>query len=301
MIICIKQLKKAKTKSGKQYYSFIANVEDGSKKDGKIWDIAAELKENDIISAIQFNEESYNGKTQLIVKDYEVLSEKQSKEFSHLQTATAIKFDKQECYSYIKHMIGKMGRFSKLVFDIIKDNEAGFLESPGAKAVHHDFKGGLLCHTYYVLKTCEKLSELYSDNIDVELLFAAAVLHDIGKIKVYSFEKDGTISNTLLGISLEHLYIGAETVENYVCKNKYDLTPKDVLMLKHCILSHHGQKDWGSPVVPAIFTAQLLHFADNIDAKYGIWKGSMFNTDKDQVFTDRVISLGGAIVINEKI
>lgn len=145
-----------------------------------------------------------------------------------------------------------------------------FKESPGAKTHHHNYIGGLLMHTLEVIKICEVVATFHKE-LDKDLLFAGAFLHDVGKIQSYSYEGAAivlTSKDNLIG----HLPLGALTVTEAITKLRADGKDFPVELenkLLHLILSHHGEIDlaYGSPVNPQIPEAVVLFHADNLDAQ----------------------------------
>jgi 3'-5' exoribonuclease len=140
-----------------------------------------------------------------------------------------------------------------------------FCNAPSAKIHHHNYLGGLLEHTVEVLIICRTVCELFPQ-LDSDLLYTGAILHDVGKITNYDYDLTYIdISNE--GRLLDHLFISCDMVKEQM---KVIQTPKDIqLQLLHLILSHHGdvQNGWGSPVNPKTPEAVALHYADNLDAK----------------------------------
>lgn len=132
-----------------------------------------------------------------------------------------------------------------------------------AKSVHHGFVGGLLEHTLGVTKNCAYFAEAYSI-LNADLLIAAAIFHDIGKMEELSVfpENDYTDEGQLLG----HIMIGAMKVKERIASIP-NFPRKLENELIHCILAHHGELEFGSPKKPALAEAVALAFADNLDAK----------------------------------
>ena len=132
-----------------------------------------------------------------------------------------------------------------------------------AKSVHHGFVGGLLEHTLGVTKNCDFFAKHYPI-LNRDLLVTAAICHDIGKLQELSRfpENDYTDAGQLLGhivIGTEWIGLAAQKIEGFpVCLANE---------LKHCILAHHGELEFGSPKKPALVEAFALSFADNLDAK----------------------------------
>lgn len=156
----------------------------------------------------------------------------------------------------------------KKLLDIFFNDEKfteEFYSSPSAKIYHHNYVGGLLEHTAEVLKICKVTAEIFPE-LDKDLLYTGAILHDIGKIKTYNydlvmidFSKDGKL--------LDHLFISTDMVKEKIKETKM---PEDLATeILHLILSHHGEvkNGWGSPVNPQTPEAVALHNADNLDAK----------------------------------
>ena len=132
-----------------------------------------------------------------------------------------------------------------------------------AKSVHHGFVGGLLEHTLSVVKLCDYYAGYYP-GINRDLLLTAAMFHDIGKTKELSVfpENDYTDDGQLLG----HIIIGTEMVGERI-RTIPGFPEKLATELKHCILAHHGELEYGSPKKPALLEALALNFVDNTDAK----------------------------------
>ena len=138
-----------------------------------------------------------------------------------------------------------------------------FKAHSAAKTVHHSFSGGLLEHTLSVVKFCEYMAGAYPI-LNKDLLYTAAMCHDIGKIKELSPfpENDYTDDGQLLG----HIVMGVEMVDDAI-RTIPEFPPKLASELKHCILAHHGELEYGSPKKPALAEAFALNFADCADAK----------------------------------
>ena len=115
-----------------------------------------------------------------------------------------------------------------------------------AKSVHHGFVGGLLEHTLNVTKLCYYYVKQYPF-LNKDLLLCAALFHDVGKMKEISRfpENDYTDDGQLLG----HIVMGVELVGASI--RRIPNFPKKLASeLKHCILAHHGELEYGSPKKP---------------------------------------------------
>lgn len=142
-----------------------------------------------------------------------------------------------------------------------------FFNAPSAKVHHHNYLGGLSEHTVEVLLICKKTCEIFPE-IDQDLLYTGAILHDIGKLKAYDYDMV-TIDISSEGRLLDHLFISCDMVKEKIRECNIGM-PEDLqIHLLHILLSHHGdvKNGWGSPVNPQTPEAVALHHADNLDAK----------------------------------
>lgn len=138
-----------------------------------------------------------------------------------------------------------------------------FKRAPAAKYFHHGYLGGLLEHTLSVSRMAVKVAEQYPD-LDGDLLLAGAILHDIGKIDELNYELSIEYSDQ--GRLLGHIVLGILRLEEKL-KTLKGFPPELATRLKHLILSHHGEFDFGSPKRPKFLEAFALHLIDDLDAK----------------------------------
>ena len=148
-----------------------------------------------------------------------------------------------------------------------------------AKSVHHGFVGGLLEHTLSVTQNCDYFAKHYKV-LNRDLLLTAAMFHDVGKLQELSTfpENDYTDAGQLLG----HIMIGAEWIGEEI-RNIDGFPIVLANELKHCILAHHGELEYGSPKKPALIEAVALSFADNIDAKIETFKELITNVPENNL------------------
>ena len=156
-----------------------------------------------------------------------------------------------------------------------KEFEKRFKFHSAAKSVHHGYVGGLFEHTLSVTKLCNYYTQAYP-MLHKDLLLAAAMFHDVGKLQELSVfpENDYTDAGQLLG----HIIIGEEWVGERI-RTIPDFPVKLANELKHCILAHHGELEYGSPKKPAIAEAIALSFADNTDAKMQTMKEALASAE----------------------
>ncbi|MDD2582213.1 MAG: HD domain-containing protein [Desulfuromonadaceae bacterium] len=138
-----------------------------------------------------------------------------------------------------------------------------YCQAPAAKGMHHVYLGGLLEHSLALVKLAKTIVPLYG-GINEDLLIVGALLHDVGKIYEMSFARafDYTDAGKLLG----HITIGVELVDEKI--RQVEGFPRELaLLLKHMLLSHHGQYEYGSPKRPKTIEATILNYLDDMDSK----------------------------------
>ncbi|MBS7339458.1 MAG: 3'-5' exoribonuclease YhaM family protein [Suilimivivens sp.] len=257
----------AMTKNGKPYESILLQDKTGT-LDAKIWDPNnAGIGEFDVLDYIEVYGEvtSFQGALQVNVKR---IRKCQEGEYSPADYLPVSKYNIDEMFgallSYIDQVENKY--LKELLKAFFVEDEAfitAFKKSSAAKTVHHGFMGGLLQHTLSVVRLCEYYCSAYS-MLNKDLLISAAICHDIGKTREISLfpQNDYTDEGQFLG----HIVIGTEMVGEKI--RKIEGFPTMLASeLKHCILAHHGEYEFGSPKKPAIMEAVALNFADNTDAK----------------------------------
>lgn len=266
-IYLCKHKQAAVTKNGKSYENVILQDKTGT-IDAKIWDPnSAGIADFDALDYVEVygDVSSFQGALQVSIKrtrlcqegeydaaDYLPVSSKNMDEMY----AAVLKYIGQIENSYLKRM---MEAFFVEDTDFIKS----FKASSAAKTVHHGFVGGLLEHTLSVTNLCAYYCANYP-MLKKDLLISAAICHDIGKTKELSLfpENDYTNEGNLLG----HIVMGTEMISEKI--REIDGFPVDIAnQLKHCILAHHGELEYGSPKKPALMEAVALNMADNTDAK----------------------------------
>lgn len=255
-----------KTKAGKSYYSLLLQDKTGT-LDAKVWELSNGIENFDSMDYIHIDGQitSFQNSLQLNIKRVRKCQEGEYDPSDFVPTTTK---NIDEMYNEILSIISKITDpyLSKLVSSFfVEDKEfiKAFKYHSAAKTVHHGFVGGLVEHTLGVTKLCEYMAANYP-LINRDLLISAALFHDLGKLdEISTFpENDYTDDGQLLG----HIYIGTEKVGARI--RTIPNFPKSLENeLKHCILSHHGELEYGSPKKPALIEAVALTYADNTDAK----------------------------------
>ncbi|MBR5406705.1 MAG: HD domain-containing protein [Lachnospiraceae bacterium] len=266
-VYLVKHRQAAVTKNGKPYENVILQDKTGV-IDAKIWDPnSAGIEDFDVFDycMVTGSVTSFNGQLQLSIKRIRKVNEGEYIPADYLPVSS---YNIDDMYAELTGFIDSLKSehlktLCRAFFVDDKDFIKAFKNSSAAKSVHHGFVGGLLEHTLSVVKLCDFYTKRYK-KLNRDLLLSAAMLHDIGKVKELSTfpENDYTDDGQLLG----HIVMGCEMVGVKV-KDIPGFPGKLEAELKHCILAHHGEYEFGSPKKPALMEAVALNFADNLDAK----------------------------------
>jgi 3'-5' exoribonuclease len=169
--------------------------------------------------------------------------------------------------------------------------------APAAKTIHHAWLGGLIEHVLSVCALTRAVAPNYPD-VDVDLVLAGAMLHDIGKIDELTYDRGFGYSD--VGQLLGHIHIGLAIVADKI-RAVPDFPPKLRVLLEHLILSHHGELEFGSPKTPMFAEAMLLHHLDNLDSKMDTVRGAAGRERSgDGNFSGFVASLDRSILRKER-
>ena len=271
----------AVTKNGKPYENVILQDKTGT-IDAKIWEPnSMGIDDFDMMDyvAVVGDVSSFQGALQVSIKRVRKVREGEYDPANYLPVS---EYDIEDMYKQLLTFVNgiKNPYLSKVVKHFFVEDEEfvkQFKFSSAAKSVHHGFVGGLLEHTLSVLKLCQFYVKQYPI-LNEDLLYTAALCHDIGKVyELSAFPlNDYTDDGQLLG----HIVMGCEMVGEQI--REIPGFPKKLgNELKHCILAHHGELEFGSPKKPALVEAVALNFADNTDAKMETMK-EIFKAAGDQ-------------------
>jgi len=256
----------AMAKNGKPYMT-LKLMDRSGEIEGRVWDRVDEysgrFEKDDFIFA-RGKASVYMGKMQLIVQELERIDEREVNLADFLPVSQR-PLDEME--SALRQKVASMDdpNLRALLESFLADDEflRSYLRAPAAKAMHHVYLGGLLEHSLAVADLAEDISARYP-GINRDLLVAGALLHDVGKVGELSYQRsfDYTDEGKLLG----HIVMGVEMVEERI-RQLDDFPARTGLLLKHLLLSHHGQYEYGSPKRPMTMEAVILNFIDDLDSK----------------------------------
>jgi 3'-5' exoribonuclease len=159
-------------------------------------------------------------------------------------------------------------------------NEEKVRTWPAAQTLHHAYRAGFLEHIVKIAEVGDWLARAYGANAD--LVFAGAVLHDIGKLQELDYTFTGSYSRD--GRLMGHIALGTILVRETAAAIP-DFPPLLLTQIEHLVLSHHGCLEFGSPVLPQTIEAFILSFADDLDAKVNMVRHTIQDDAGEGEFT----------------
>jgi 3'-5' exoribonuclease len=268
----------------------------------KHWDVTDEIVKdyaNNKVIMIQGLVGEYQGNKQLTINKYKLSDEEVDLSMLILSSPQNPQIMMDYIYEVVNNFEDK--ELNVLVKYILDDVKNEFMYHGASKQHHHNYRSGLLEHEYTMLVNARKLVEQYKNNINPDLLYAACILHDIGKLKELKANEYGIISEyTLEGEMLGHIIIMLQELSKYVyiLSNKGEnISSKTVTLLSHLILSHHGKPEHGSPKFAMIKEAELLHYLDMLDTKMFMFDEILNTLDEDNDISKRQWALDNRKII----
>jgi 3'-5' exoribonuclease len=252
-------------KTGEPYLS-LALCDRTGEIEAKMWDNVAEVMdtfERDDFVKVKGLIQVYHNRPQLTIHKMRRLDDS---EVDFADYFPASSRDPEGMWRELRSIVAEIGdvKLRALVEAVLDDSEIAqrFRRAPAAKQIHHAWLGGLLEHVLSLCQLCRFTAQHY--RVDLDLLLAGAVLHDIGKI--YELSYDRSFGYSAEGQLLGHMVIGLRIVAD---KLRYipDFPPQLRTLLEHMIVSHHGKLEFGSPKLPQFSEALLLHYLDDMDSK----------------------------------
>lgn len=257
----------------------------------KLWDCTKEDEQQYIqntLVKVRGIVTAWNEQLQLKIEKIRVATEEDGVDASNFVPVApySAEYMYRQIFSYIAKF--ENDDIKSIVTVILENNKQTLMTCPAAMKNHHAIRSGLLYHITTMLKTAEKLSEVYTF-INTDLLYAGVILHDIGKIYEMDANSLGIVSDyTCEGQLLGHIIQGIKMIDETA--KKIDANQEVSLLLQHMILSHHYEPDFGSPKKPMFPEAELLHHIDLIDSRMYDMNKALENTSEGN-FSDRIWSL----------
>jgi len=256
----------AMAKNGKPYLT-LKLMDKSGEVDAKVWDNADEVNtifdKNDFL-AVRAKASVYLGKMQLILSELKRIPEEGVNLADFLpETERDINLMVEE----LRELVGSLSDpdLKRLLNAFFGDPEllAQYRVAPAAKGMHHVYLGGLLEHSLAVAKLVDAMTPLY-DGLNRDLLIAGALLHDVGKVREMTYLRAFDYSDE--GKLIGHITIGVEMLQERIAS--LPGFPVELgMLLKHMLLSHHGQYEYGSPKRPKTVEATILNYLDDLDSK----------------------------------
>ena len=260
--------------------------------DAKVWELSSDIgpfEEGDVIK-VDALVGSYQNELQVKILKLRRSSEGEYKISDYIPTTEK---DIGKMYARVKELIDSVSTpcIKALLENIIVTDSTRaemFRSHSAAMHMHHGYRGGLLEHTLSVTEIALFLGERYK-YINMDILLAGALLHDIGKIYELSPLPQNMYTDD--GQMLGHIILAVEMISAEIAKIK-GFPHELASLIKHCIISHHGEYEFGSPKLPSTPEAMLLHFADNVDAKLTTFGELIDNDATPGLWTTYQKSLG---------
>jgi 3'-5' exoribonuclease len=259
-VFFLKKKELARTQAGKPYLKLTLSDKTG-RMEAKMWEGGEQADEMVATGAAVFvrgRVDSYNG-LQIRVDEIRLADQKEYK-FEDLVRSVE---DPDKIYKQMNAMLEEISDkwLSALAKEFLDDEElmVKFRKSPGAQNWHNAYIGGLMEHTYEVMHICREICKLYPE-ADKDAVTIGAFTHDIGKtveLDINTFEY--TIDGGLIG----HLTLGFEILSRKIAGIK-GFPQEKALALKHIILSHHGEYEQQSPILPKTLEATIVYHADEL-------------------------------------
>jgi len=235
--------------------------------EGKIWDNAREwdkqFRKGDVIQ-INARAVSFRNSLQLSILSLTPLDDSDVILNDYLPTTRG---NIEAMFGDLQSFIDRIENppLKKLLKAFFDDRETAerFKRAPAAKSLHHIYLGGLLEHTHSVIRLLDQIASHYP-GVNRDLLLTGGILHDIGKISEFSYDRLVEYSDE--GRLIGHIIIGVEMIDQKIAG--IPEFPESLAMeLRHLILSHHGILEYGSPKRPKTLEALIVHYVDDLDAK----------------------------------
>lgn len=264
----------------------------------KAWDYSGPAQESDSgrIVWVSGTAGEYRGTPQFTIDKLRFAAESERVDLRDLVPAAPI--DASAARERVLETVRSIedGDYRRVCEEMLARHGQAFFSMPAAKSVHHAFLNGLLMHTANMLALAERVAALYPDVVDRSLLLAGTLLHDFGKEREFTLTPLGLAADySVAGQLMGHLVMCAEEVG--ALAGELGVPEEKSALLRHLILSHHGQPEFGAAVRPACAEAELLSLIDMIDSRAEIYRETLAQTPPGE-FSARVFALENRRVYN---
>ena len=294
--LLISSLLRGTTNSGSPYLTLA--LQDATKSiDAKLWDLKPELeKQLEVGKVYSFDLEIIKYKNNLQAKVLRVLPIPQA-DINMEEFVFKSPVGKDTLRSNIQEGISLINNenLAKIVSACLNHYSSDVYEYPAAAKIHHNFIGGLATHTSGMIKLAIALCSIYP-SVNRDYLLAGVIVHDLGKIEeltspvVTEYSTQGKLLGHISIMDARLLEIG---------KQLHLEDSEELMILRHMILSHHGQFEFGSPVRPETLEAEMLNLIDNIDARVNTIDKALSEINEGE-FTPKIFALDNRIFYKHK-
>lgn len=300
-VFLVSNVMKRTKKNGGVYLSCIVRDKDSS-VNAKIWDWEIDAPESGQILLADYSyDQGFGFALNFVRRKIQVSEALKREDLSELVDALIPKADVNGLRKDLMRIVDSVsnGYLKELLNSLFfSDDEFSeqFFKAPAASMNHHVRIGGLLEHSVHLAKICMSVSEYYKGFVNKDLLICGALIHDIGKVFSYNFD-DLSFDMTRRGLLEDHIIIGVKILTKTI--QKIENFPRDLEeMLTHIIVSHHGLKEWGSPIPPKTLEAIIIHNVDRLEAQIDSYLETLKSTPSDQEWSGYVPMLGSSVFLS---
>ncbi len=230
--------------------------------------------------------------------------------FTELDFTERSRFDPDEMFAELVSLVSAEVAdvpLRTLVLNLLNSNAAALKPLPGSASRYYPFAGGWLEHTLSVTRSCAWLADRYAASfpelnppLNRSLVIAAAVLHDIGRVKELDSPPGQPAKAGVQGELFGHLFLAYDMIRT-AAKDVPDLNPELLELLLHCVITHLTLPEWGSPRQPCIPEVLILHHADDLDAKLEMYARCLTRDTSEGPFTARDPFVGRPLLKARKV
>ncbi|MET1247268.1 3'-5' exoribonuclease YhaM [Sporolactobacillus sp. STCC-11] len=286
--LLIKSVTKGLASNGKPFLTIFLQDKTGD-IESKLWGSTADDEANYVPGAVVLAEgdiTTFRGRNQFKIRTIRPATEHDAVNKADLVMSAPLSIDElnEKITQYLFEI--KNPVIQRLTRALLKKNHHAFFEYPAAVSIHHNFLSGLAYHVCCMLDMAKAVVALYPE-IDKDLLYAGIIIHDMGKLEELSGVT--ATSYTLSGNLIGHISIMVDNIGKIA--DELGIADKEeVLLLKHMVLSHHENPEWGSPKPPMFKEAEILHILDDMDAKINVMTRAVRKTRPGE-FSERIFAM----------
>ena len=276
--------------SGRPFLAAVVSDKTGS-MEAKAWDYAGPISQRceGQVLKIRGTVSEFRGALQLTMERLRLAEPGDPVDRGALVATAPI--DPQQAWAEVERLMESIADedYRAVCRRLLEEKGEALRTIPAAKTVHHGFLGGLLMHTWSMLRLADFLAGLYAGTVDRSLLLAGTLLHDLAKAEEFSFSPLGLVTEySVKGQLLGHLVMGAQAAAR--AAEELGVPEEKSVLLQHMILSHHGQPEFGAAVVPMCAESELLSLIDTLDSRMEIYRETLEETPEG-TFSKRIFAL----------